>query len=385
MAFRYCGMSIRLPIRIIRQAIALLCLGGVLLVCPSGSTAFETDQYDLPSKPLADIGDEVSEHVELKLRKAIEKLNSEIASREKCVTKPVARENKSDCDSIREERAKLEYLRSNDAVVHEAYKQLGAGIPPFTSMGTWMNSHHFRGHPARYRTNYWKSIFLFLPHIYFTISPTVNLYGSEFGTDKIAHFFQQGYTYYKIYRHGIAGGLTPDEAERKAISWGQRSENTFYGTLVSGVYSNGDLFANYAGMKFYLGLTSEIRIGATRRVPRLVLKDGFWAFNDREDLSGTLLKPFISDHLNEALNPSIFTEFLGLRSFLRRTVRKRSCNQWFERYPNLSPAQLNEKSQSLKTWYGEDYGFTDSLHFVTIANVCFGDTTHDDAGAVARP
>jgi len=35
--------------------------------------AFETDQYNLPPKPLADIGVEVSDHVESKLRTAVDK------------------------------------------------------------------------------------------------------------------------------------------------------------------------------------------------------------------------------------------------------------------------------------------------------------------------
>jgi hypothetical protein len=51
----------------------------------------------------------------------------------------------------------------------------------------------------RYKTSYGKSIYALVPTNYFTVSPTVNVYGAEFGTDKIAHFFQQGYDYYKIY------------------------------------------------------------------------------------------------------------------------------------------------------------------------------------------
>src|SRR5262249_27848261 len=273
----------------------------------------------------------------------------------------------------KEELAKLDRLRRGETIAHEAYRQLGAGIPPFTSMGTWVDTHHFRQQPARYRTSYWKSIFLFLPHIACTISPTVKLYGSEFGTDKIAHFFQQGYTYYKIYTRAVATGVSPDEAERKAVSWGQISEHTFYGTLVSGVYSNADLVANYAGMRFYQGLTSEIRIGTTIYGPVLVLRDGVWIFNERDNHNRELLKPFISDHLNEALNPSIFTEFLGLRSWVRRTVKNRSCKQWLTKYPALSQPEVAAKSESLRTWFGDYYGFTDSSHFVTIANTCFED------------
>ncbi len=47
--------------------------------------AFETDQYNLPTVPLADIGDEVSEYVEGHIREAIGKLNTKIAHGEACL------------------------------------------------------------------------------------------------------------------------------------------------------------------------------------------------------------------------------------------------------------------------------------------------------------
>ena len=357
----------------ISRAMISLFLCSLLLVTQAPASAFETDQYNLPPQPLADIGDEVSQHVEQRLQRAVEKINAEIRAREDCLMKNVRPSRESGCKSPDEEQAKLDYLRSNDAVAHEAYHQLGAGVPPFTSMGTWIDLHHFRGQPARYRTSYWKSLFLFLPNICFTISPTVRLYGSEFGTDKIAHLFQQGYSYYKIYNRALAEGATPDEAAQEAFRWGQHTERTIYGTLVAGVYSNGDLAANFVGMKFYQGLTREVRIGDTTRPAILLLKDGFWTFNQNIRLREVLLKPFISDHLNEALNPSIFTKYLGVRAYVRRTVRKRSCEKWFEHYPDLSQANLEETSRALRLWHGEDYGFTDSEHFVTIANTCFED------------
>ena len=353
------------------RAVASVVLCAAMLFSHSEARAFETDQYNLPPKPLADIGDEVSQHVEEKLRKAIGDINAEIAKRQMCL----AKEGQRGCDSQEQERARLTYLRSNDAVADAAYQRLGAGMLPFTKMGTWMDSHHFQQQPARYRTSYWKSIFIFMPHIAFTISPTVRMYGSEFGTDKIAHFFQQGYTYYQIYNRALSEGASLDEAERKAIRWGQKSERTFFGTWVSGVYSNADLFANYAGMKFYQGLTDELKINGTKKPPMLVLKDGQWAFN--ENAQQSLLKSFISDHLNEALNPSIFTESFGLRSWVRRTVRKRSCKRWLDRYPDLSQAGVDEDSQALRLWYGEDYGFTDSDYFITIANTCFENQVGD--------
>ena len=361
------------------QRLCTLVVLGCLLLSPTTVLAFETDQYDLPPAPLADIGNEVSEHVEHKLHRAVAKINAEISIRQTCVSGYADGGPGSGCDSLQTEVSKLAYLRTGDAVVEAAFAELGAGVPPFTSMGTWMDTHHFQGQPARYRTSYLKSIFVLVPPIALTISPTVNMYGSEFGTDKIAHLFQQGYTYYKISHRALAEGATPEEAAAKAVRWGQKSERTFFGTLVAGVYSNGDLAANYVGLRFYERLTQTITIGGSTYPAVLLLKDGLWIFNDGVNVKNDLLKPFISDHLNEALNPSVFTKNLGMRWYLRRVVRNRSCAQWFERYPELSKSGLDEESRALRLWQGEDYGFTDSEHFVTIANTCFEDKALENA------
>ena len=350
---------------------ARLFLCAVLLAQPLVVFGFETDQYNLPPQPLADIGDEVSEYTEQNVRKAADKINAEISVRLACLENNAAKLKKVKCGSPEKEQARLDYLRSEAAVMREVYNLLGAGIIPFTKSGSWMESHEFKAQPARYKTGYRKSIFYIVPTNYLTISKTVNLYGAQFGTDKIAHFFQQGYDYYKIYDRHLKNGSTVNEAERKAVRWGQKTERTYYGTLVSGIYSNADLYANYAGMKFYQGLTKAIKIGDSTRPTILLLQDGVWTFNEKADLREILIKPFLTDHLNESLVPSKFLP--GLRSFVRRTVRKQSCRQWLNLYPNLSQAALNETMRKLQRWHGEDYGFTGSEKFVTIANTCFGD------------
>jgi hypothetical protein len=350
--------------------VGLLLLLAALLVPQRSLSAFETDQYNLSPKPLADIGNEVAEHVEQGVRVAVEKVNAEIVRLRKCLVTEIDDRKRKGCDSPNAATSRLEYLRSQEGIAREVFEQLGDGVPPFTSMGTWMDSHRFVAQPARHRTSYQKSIFILNPVIALTISPTVNLYGSEFGTDKIAHIFQQGYSYYKTYRSGLQKGATPEDARLSAVSWGRKSERTFYGTLVAGVYSNGDLAANYAGLKFYEGLTHPLRIGDTVRPAVLELQDGFWKLSDNPNIREVFLKPFVSDHLNEALNPSIFTRNMGWHAYIRWSVRKRSCEQWISRYPGLSREGLEERSRALRLWYGEDYGFTDSDHFITIANTC---------------
>ena len=351
------------------QKIARLFLCCALLL--QSISAFETDQYNLPPEPLADIGDEVSDYTLENLKKAVDKINREILRRQNCLGNNRAGTKKTKCETPEKERIKLEFLRSEDAVAQEVFNLLGTGFPPFTKSGSWMESHRFKAQPARYKTSFSKSIFLVFPTDYLTISQTVKIYDAEFGTDKIAHFFQQGYSYYRITRRAAAKGFAPEDAVQKAIRWGRMTERTFYGTLISGVYSNADLCANFAGMKFYQNLTRSIKIGNQTKSSVLRLENGFWTFDESADWRQILIKPFVSSHFNEALVPSVFIRLFGFRSFVRRTVRKQSCKQWFDRNPQLSQAQLNETSERLKLWYGEDYGFTESRHFITIANTCF--------------
>ncbi len=341
----------------------------IALLLPS-AFAFETDQYNLPPAPLADIGDEVSEYVEQNLRKAVDKINAEISARRNCLESNAVKAKKSKCDSSEKERAAIVYLQSEEAVAREVYNLLGAGTIPLTKSGSWMESHQFKNQPARYKTNYLKSIFFTFPTNYLTISSTVNLYGASFGTDKIAHIFQQGFDYYKIYNRAVAGKSTPGKASEKAVRYGQKTERTYFGTLVSGVFSNADLYANFAGMKFYIGLTREIKVGDKARPAILRFENGFWKFDENVDLREILVKPFISNHLNEALNPSVFA--VGLRSNVRRIVRQQSCAQWSRQFPDFTQVDFDDISKGLKLWNGENYGFKDSKKFVTIANTCFG-------------
>ncbi|MDQ3373657.1 MAG: hypothetical protein M3521_07195, partial [Acidobacteriota bacterium] len=132
-------------------------LCAALLLQPLVGFAFETDQYNLPPQPLADIGGEVSQYTEINLRKAIDKINAEISARQSCLENNFRGLDKLKCHSSDIERLRLGFLRSEQAVARAVYKQLGAGIPPFTSSEVWMNLHHFTGQPARYRTDYRKS------------------------------------------------------------------------------------------------------------------------------------------------------------------------------------------------------------------------------------
>ncbi len=345
-----------------------LVLSTALVFRPVTVAAFETDQYNLPPVPLADIGDEVSEYVEDNLRTAVAQVNADIEKCINCLETII-----KGCGSPNEESKKLANLRSNDAIAHAFFKLTGDGNVFTTKFGNWMRAHKFRGHPDRYKTSYGESIFILNPTDYLTISPTVHLFGAEFGIDKLEHFFQQGYKYYTLEKEAAAKGKTEAEAVKKAIKWGQRTERTYYGLLASGVYSNADLYANYAGMRFYQGFTKPLQINDKPRPATLTLKDGAWSI-ETADLRETFLTPFLTDHMNEALNPSAF-RFTLVRS-VRRAVKKYGCPDWRQAFPGLTRTAMSQRSRALELWNGEEYGFTRKDRIVTVADTCFSEEAY---------
>ena len=123
------------------------------------------------------------------------------------------------------------------------------------------------------------------------------------------------------------------------------------------------------GMQPILTAAAAPLIGETVRPPIVQLKNGVWTINENINPRETLLKPFITDHFNEALNSSKYSFFL--RSSVRRTVRKKACGEWRAAFPALTQTDFADISQKLKLWHGEDYGFSESENFVTIADTCF--------------
>ncbi len=348
------------------QILIYILLSFTFIIHPAGVAASETDQYNLPPQALADIGDEVSEFVEDNLRSAVAAINSEIAKSASCLE--VRAVKIIGCGSILEESKRLAYLRSNDAVAEAFFNLAGEGSLVSTKFGKWIRSHKFRSQPASFKTEYGESIYILNPADYATLSPTIRVFGSEFGIDKLEHIFQQGYRYYTIRNGAAATGSTPDEATKKAIKWGQRTERTYFGLLVSGVYSNADLAANYVGMKFYQGLTKSVRIGENSSMPTVILSRGSWTI-DTPRLRENLLKPYLTRHLNEAYNPSAYR--LTLVNSIRRSVKKYGCPDWHAAFPGLTRSAMNKISNSLQLWNGENYGYTKKDRIVTIAETCF--------------
>ena len=155
---------------------------------------------------------------------------------------------------------------------------------------------------------------------------TVKAYGVYFGVDKLTHFHQLGWSYYKLYRSLRRKGLSEAEAYRKVLhryaDTAFLAEKNIFGTIGTGVYSNADMAANHMGFKFFLNLTGKVVLKGQEREPLVVRCGVFWRVNHHVRPQSGWLAAFFSDHWNEALNPSLYDP--TMRPGIRRVLRSRA-------------------------------------------------------------
>jgi len=214
---------------------------------------------------------------------------------------------------------------------------------------------------------------------------TVNANGTEFGTDKIIHFINIGRIYHSKYETRIQRGLPPDEAAKSAIASTSRnpllSEDGVLGMLTTGIHSNGDLAADYAGLLFYRNLTETVQIGPRALPPMLVREGPYWRV--QVESGSDFFVAFITPHWNEALNPNRYANYTKGR--LRALVGDR-CPDVLDHYRDergqrRERAEFEAIERTLSTYYGFDYGHeSNSERPVTLAAVCFTGTS-ETAGA----
>ena len=221
---------------------------------------------------------------------------------------------------------------------------------------------------------------------------TVKAYGVYFGTDKLVHFHSVGWSYYKIYRSHLKAGCSPEEAVRKVVHRYSQAdllaETTFFGMIATGIYSNADLAVNLAGLKFFLNFTEPVVLKDKVLEPLVGRCGEFWQLNQHVRPRSGWFASFISDHWNEALNPSLY-EFT-MRPGIRRVLHNRA-KHIIEFYtvkdgrPN-DPAYFDNLARELSTYYGEPYGHSRDFHLLmTIGNTCYPERPGVAGGLVASP
>ncbi len=125
-------------------------------------------------------------------------------------------------------------------------------------------------------------------------SPTVEVNGVRFGTDKLTHFLGTSWFYHRWFSRARARDMSDAEAERLTLRKGIRHEITILGRAASGVLSLGDLEANHQGMWLY----EHICAGDD---PNVVREDGVWRLRRPLDLGR-----HVTPEWDESWRPNIY-------------------------------------------------------------------------------
>lgn len=138
------------------------------------------------------------------------------------------------------------------------------------------------------------------------ISPSIKVNGIIFGIDKIGHFMSMGWNYYNHYQAlGQNPALTENEILESVRLLGDVSETNTSGLSGDGVYSFGDLAANWQGFQFFKNLfEGEHPYIIKNAQNRYVLARSF------------LISDYVIDEFDEVLNPPL----LFSESFLRKVA-----------------------------------------------------------------
>jgi len=344
--------------------------------------AHETDQFTVPpDRKFADLGDYFNRWAYVTISHGVDQANTKILQ----------------AAARHEPATVMADLESNSRVTMAVRSQWPWSVTQIETFERVLRSPEMRRrYPGRvvaygerfdgvYRWAFFPLDPRMLSHLVY-FSSTMMVYGTYMGTDKLGHFTDEGISYYYAYRKAIDAG----EDERRAVAAAVRigtdgimSESGMLGTVGTADYANGDVSANFAGFLFYRNLTEPVRIKGEMRPPML-LRDGMlWKLAPDVRSDSGFFARFISDHLDEALNPGFFDAYL--RPAMRDAVRARRstllrhyCDengqprskQWFDR-----------KLRELSTYWGIDYGHRGSYEeLVSIGNSCFGSTVDEGSG-----
>ncbi|MFW6060899.1 MAG: ankyrin repeat domain-containing protein, partial [Phycisphaeraceae bacterium] len=356
-----------------RSAFIGAAIACALLAAPAPAPAHETDNYTLPrEQQFADLGPLFTEIFYRNLHRAVEHVNARIRAAERSGASA----------------QQLDELRSPDTIaqaVRDAFPHTLSLIDDVNRMlAREQARRRYPGQliahkPFEYIYSY--SSFILDPRQVFKLwrSPTVRIDDTYMGTDKLGHFLAKGHINYKRYRSRLADGGTRAEAIDHAIAIGIGgdffySEKRMVGYFSSGVLSNGDLAADYLGMKFYMNLTEPVMLRGEQRPPMVRLRGGYLQLADHVQPDSDFFTVYMSDHLNEALNPNVMEPMM--RRAVQRQIAKHApalLARYSDRFGNRrSRLWFERKFRELSTYYGEEYGHESKFDdMITIANSCF--------------
>jgi hypothetical protein len=193
------------------------------------------------------------------------------------------------------------------------------------------------------------------------IDPSLNVNGQYVGTDKLGHFFDQGYTAYEKSKDATSF----EEGVTASLKHSESAEETIWGLIPSGIKSYGDLSANYSGFLFWTQLTEGSN-------PYFRCSNGVWSQVRNFDWA-----EYVMPSWDEAINCSQFSVKATLENYVANTqnlekaaknrgksykytcpVSARECVKMKAQYGSKAPYLLSPACLKAKVGDGEEMQYT---------------------------
>ena len=269
----------RLPSDRTHRTLAGLALAGALvLLAPAAAVGLETDQYLTWGQTLEDSAGPVNEFVNARFAAALARVNRGAPERLACEDLPLRLYRSLFQSTLR--RFVCPWCSSRIRRFMESDPAVDRFPPAEVSRGRYKHMSVYRD-PA-------------FPFI-LPLASTVRVGDVYFGADKPGHLFGFGGRYYQRYRKARRRGAEPEEAMRRAVRWGLTLERSLVGGIVDGIFSHGDLEANFQGLLLARDLCEA-------DPPHLVLGESGWRLARPVDM-----RRYITPFLDESYNNSHFS------------------------------------------------------------------------------
>lgn len=158
----------------------------------------------------------------------------------------------------------------------------------------------------------------------------------ELGADKLGHFFTEGWSYFDILSQ-------PGSQLDDALLFGEWTEGLYFGALTTGVFSYGDLVANFNGLRFWNSILAKQPDPLTHQmsVPYIRCENKSWKLNRHFDWLA-----YVDNGWNEAMNCSLYRDET-LLSEVQGLCEGQQIHLLEDKYAELAKRLINTKGQKV--------------------------------------
>lgn len=213
----------------------LLYFAQVVVFLHRPASAYEVDNFTDSDIALEDSREQLNAEVERRLEKSIAEANSKMNGFFRSIR----------CDDSPAKDARVQLFKSLSSQFSSGYIIRG-GMEDYAEQELTQGPRRYLQKIENQRSVYRGSESKILNNI--ELASVIQINGVRLGTDKLGHFFKEGFTYYDGRRQGTL------ELVRRT---GSNMEKTFTGRGSTGVLSFADLAANYDGFRFWSRVLGE--------------------------------------------------------------------------------------------------------------------------------